>query len=118
VVRSAVSIFVILLIWVAVDGVSLAQSEETVDLSFAFPDSTPRKRARELGIVIGHMKPGKWNAITDVPGVRVGHSTVIFGSGALVPGEGPARTGITVVFPDEGMTWRENVPAAAWVLNG
>ncbi len=88
------------------------------DLSFAFPDPSPRKRARELGITIGQMQPGKWNAITDVPGVRVGHETVIFGTGPLVPGKGPARTGVTAVFPHDGQVWRENVPAAAWVLNG
>lgn len=87
-------------------------------LSNAFPDSSPRKRARELGIVIGQMAPGPWNAITDVPGVRVGHSTVVFGSGPLVVGKGPARTGLTAVIPHEGLIWRENVPAAAWVLNG
>lgn len=99
-------------------GTVNAQRGETPDLSFAFPDPSPRKRARELGIVIGHKTPGKWNAITDVPGVRVGHSTVVFGSGPLVVGKGPARTGVTAVFPHEGWTWRENVPAAAWVLNG
>jgi D-aminopeptidase len=94
------------------------QSPEATDLSSVFPDPSPRRRARDLGIVIGRMKPGKWNAITDVPGVRVGHSTVIFGSGPLEVGKGPARTGITVVFPHQGRTWLENVPAAAWVMNG
>jgi len=42
--------------------------EDPSDLSFAFPDKTPRQRARDLGIVIGHLKPGPWNAITDVAG--------------------------------------------------
>jgi len=95
-----------------------ASTQETSDLDFAFPDASPRMRARELGIVIGHMKPGKWNAITDVPGVKVGHSTVLFGSGPLEVGKGPARTGVTAVLPHGDFVWRENVPAAAWVLNG
>lgn len=42
------------------------------------PESTAgRPRARELGITIGHLESGAWNAITDVPGVRVGHTTLI-----------------------------------------
>ncbi len=51
-----------------------------------------------MGIRIGQMLPGRWNAITDVPGVRVGHSTVIRGSGKLVVGEGPVRTGVTAIW--------------------
>jgi D-aminopeptidase len=113
--RAKAIVLVILLVWAAGDSLLYTQSQ---DQSFAFPDSSPRKRARELGITIGHMTPGKWNAITDVPGVRVGHSTVVFGSGPLVVGKGPARTGVTAVIPHEGLIWRENVPAAAWVLNG
>lgn len=58
-----------------------------------------RQRARSLGIRIGQMHPGRHNAITDVPGVRVGHSTLIRGSGALVVGEGPVRTGVTAIWP-------------------
>ncbi|HEY3316150.1 MAG TPA: P1 family peptidase [Bacillota bacterium] len=60
-----------------------------------------RKRARDLGINIGRFAPGVHNAITDVPGVRVGHCDVVHGYGRLVPGEGPARTGVTVVVPDQ-----------------
>ena len=99
-------------------GILHSQEKATKPIADAFPDSNPRKRARALGIVIGQMTPGPWNAITDVPGVRVGHSTVVFGSGPLVVGKGPARTGVTAVIPHEGLIWRENVPAAAWVLNG
>ena len=58
-----------------------------------------RHRARALGIRIGQMQPGRWNAITDVPGVNVGHSTIIRGTGKLVVGEGPIRTGVTAVWP-------------------
>jgi D-aminopeptidase len=55
-------------------------------------------RAIELGIPLDGT-PGPLDAITDVPGVTVGHSTIIRGAGRLVPSKGPARTGVTVVFP-------------------
>jgi hypothetical protein len=48
-------------------------------------------RARELGIRVGDLSPGPQNAITDVEGVRVGHSTIVRGDGPLVVGEGPVR---------------------------
>ena len=56
-------------------------------------------RTRDLGIVIGRGTPGPLNAITDVPGVRVGHTTLIAGDGPLEIGKGPVRTGVTVVVP-------------------
>jgi L-aminopeptidase/D-esterase-like protein len=55
-------------------------------------------RARELGIPFSG-RPGAWNAITDVPGVEVGHVTLIEGEGPLEAGKGPVRTGLTVVLP-------------------
>jgi D-aminopeptidase len=58
-----------------------------------------RPRARDLGIQIGLLRPGPLNAITDVAGVRVGHTTLISGDGPLRVGEGPVRTGVTVVVP-------------------
>jgi D-aminopeptidase len=58
-----------------------------------------RLRARDLGVVIGTGVPGPENAITDVPGVRVGHVTLVSGDGPLVVGAGPVRTGVTVVVP-------------------
>jgi D-aminopeptidase len=58
-----------------------------------------RSRARDLGVRIGRLQPGRWNAITDVPGVEVGHSTIIEGSGPLVVGQGPVRTGVTAIWP-------------------
>ncbi len=58
-----------------------------------------RKRASDLGITIGRLERGPLNAITDVPGVKVGHETIISGDGPLVVGEGPVRTGVTVVWP-------------------
>ena len=60
---------------------------------------TGRHRARDLGVRIGRLQTGKWNAITDVTGVEVGHSTIIEGSGPLVVGEGPVRTGVTAIWP-------------------
>ncbi|NNN12078.1 MAG: P1 family peptidase [Acidimicrobiaceae bacterium] len=62
-------------------------------------DSKRRPRARELGIEVGMGSVGPFNAITDVPGVRVGYSTVIKGDGPLIVGEGPVRTGVTVIVP-------------------
>ena len=75
-------------------------------------------RARDLGIRIGHGQPGPDNAITDVAGVRVGHTTLISGDGPLVVGRGPTRTGVTVIVPHDGDTWREPVFAGCFTLNG
>jgi D-aminopeptidase len=75
-------------------------------------------RARELGIRIGRMEAGPLDAITDVNGVRVGHTTLIRGDGALRPGKGPVRTGVTVVIPHDGDIWTEPVFAGAHRLNG
>ena len=76
-------------------------------------------RARDLGISIGLLTPGPLNAITDVVGVRVGHSTIISGAaGPLVAGEGPIRTGVTVVVPVAGDPFAEAVYAGAHRLNG
>jgi D-aminopeptidase len=81
-------------------------------------DTHGRNRARARGVIIGTMETGRWNALTDVPGVRVGHCTVAFGDGALVPGHGPARTGVTAILPHVGNLFREKVPAASHVING
>lgn len=78
----------------------------------------PRPRVRDLGLTIGVLPPGPHNAITDVPDVRVGQTTVVFGDGPLVPGQGPARTGVTVVLPHGGNLFQSNVPAAIHVVNG
>lgn len=57
-----------------------------------------KPRARDLGIpFVG--TPGQFNAITDVKGVEVGHSTIISGNGKNVVGKGPVRTGVTAIFP-------------------
>lgn len=75
-------------------------------------------RVRAFGVTIGTMETGRWNALTDVHGVHVGHCTVAFGDGALVPGHGPARTGVTAILPHDGNIFRERVPAASHVING
>ena len=75
-------------------------------------------RARELGVEIGIRPSGPNDAITDVEGVRVGHSTIVRGDGPLVVGEGPVRTGVTVVCPREGSARDEPVFAGCHRFNG
>jgi D-aminopeptidase len=75
-------------------------------------------RARDLGIVIGRGQPGPVNAITDVPGVRVGHATLVSGEGPLVVGRGPVRTGVTMIVPHDGDAYTESVYAGSHRLNG
>lgn len=77
-----------------------------------------RPRARDIGLTIGGGTPGPLNAITDVPGVRVGHATIIDGDGPLQVGRGPVRTGVTVVIPRPDPLWRQPVFAGAHSLNG
>src|SRR6478609_3077642 len=78
----------------------------------------PRVRARELGIPLGRFKTGKYNAITDVEGVLVGHSTIIRGSGPLKVGQGPVRTGVTAILPNESNIFMDRLTGGAFVLNG
>ena len=75
-------------------------------------------RARELGIRIGDLAPGPEDAITDVEGVRVGHSTITSGEGPLVVGHGPVRTGVTIVCPRQGPARDEPAFAGAERFNG
>ncbi|MGP0591181.1 DmpA family aminopeptidase [Nitrospira sp. T9] len=77
----------------------------------------PRPHVQDLGIIIGRYAPGEMNAITDVQGVKVGHVTIHEGEGALQVGQGPVRTGVTVIIPREDV-WHHKVPAGAFVLNG
>lgn len=77
-----------------------------------------RARLRDLGIIPGPLPTGPFNAITDVPGVTVGHTTLIEGSGRHVPGQGPIRTGVTVIVPHGGNCFTHRPPAAIHVLNG
>jgi D-aminopeptidase len=78
-------------------GLSLSSSEE-------------KPRLREFGIETGVLKPGMWNAITDVPGIKVGHVTLIEGQNI--------RTGVTAILPHEGNIYQESVPGAIYVANG
>ncbi len=67
-------------------------------------------RARDLGIEIGILTPGEYNAITDVAGVEVGHYTMIEGD--------DIRTGVTAILPHDANPFMERVPAAVHVGNG
>jgi len=77
-----------------------------------------RVRAREFGLRIGLLDPGPYNAITDVPGVMVGHSTIIEGDGPLVVGKGPVRTGVTAILPHGRSVFRQKCKAGISVING
>jgi L-aminopeptidase/D-esterase-like protein len=75
-----------------------------------------RARARDLGVNFDGT-PGALNSITDVAGVEVGHTTLISGSGKLVVGRGPVRTGVTAILP-RGRDNADPVFAAWFTLNG
>lgn len=75
----------------------------------ASPAQNP-KRTADYAIRIGVMPAGKWNAITDVAGVKVGHTTLILGDSV--------RTGVTAVLPHEGNVFKQKVPAAVYTGNG
>lgn len=75
-------------------------------------------RLRDFGVVPGRLPAGPLNAITDVPGLRVGHVTRIEGDGPLVEGVGPIRTGVTAILPHGGSLFREKVAAGVFSLNG
>ncbi|HYK56797.1 MAG TPA: P1 family peptidase [Flavisolibacter sp.] len=69
-----------------------------------------KKRARDLGITIGVLPTGSLNGITDVPGVKVGQTTIIKGDSV--------HTGVTAILPHEGNLFQQKVPAAIYVGNG
>ena len=77
-----------------------------------------RRRVRDYGLTIGNLVPGRYNAITDVPGVEVGDYTLITGEGKLIVGEGPVRTGVTAIKPHNGNMFREKLVAASHIING
>lgn len=68
-----------------------------------------RPRARDVGVVVGVLPTGQFNAITDVPGVMVGHSTIVR--------DANIRTGVTAILPHDGNLFREKVPAAVFIGN-
>ena len=69
-----------------------------------------RRRLRELGYAVGRFPTGELNALVDVPGVRVGHRTLVEGD--------RLRTGLTAILPHGGNLFQSKVPAAVWAGNG
>ena len=96
--------------------------KKTAQLPFlkkkALPYHEKRCRVRDIGLVIGRYETGSYNAITDVPGVLVGHSTITCGEGKLVTGRGPVRTGVTAILPNEKNIFMDRVIGGGFVLNG
>ena len=88
-------------------------------ISSAAAQETPpaKPRARDLGVPFDGT-PGPLNAITDVSGVTVGHTTLISGEGKLQVGKGPVRTGVTAVLPRGKDSMNNPVFAGWWSLNG
>ncbi|PWT91407.1 MAG: aminopeptidase [Proteobacteria bacterium] len=76
-----------------------------------------KQRARDLGVPFDGT-PGPLNAITDVSGVTVGHTTLISGEGDLPVGKGPVRTGVTAILPRGKNSMTDSVFAGWWSLNG
>lgn len=80
-------------------------------LLFIFPLlMLSQNKLRDHGVEIGVLQPGTYNAVTDVPGVQVGHSTIFSGENI--------RTGVTAILPHSGNIFQEKVPAAIYVGNG
>ncbi len=77
-----------------------------------------RPRATDLGLKIGLLPHGQHNSITDVPEVSVGHVTLVDGEGPLRIGEGPVRSGVTVILPHQENIFARKVTAAVHVVNG
>jgi D-aminopeptidase len=78
-------------------------------LSSAYAFAQDRKRVRDVGIVVGVLPTGPLNAITDIPGLKVGHTTLRTGA---------VNTGVTVIVPHDGNLFQQKVPAAVYVGNG
>ena len=85
--------------------------------SFPQEKNAAKPRARDLGVPFDGT-PGPFNAITDVPGVTVGHTTLISGEGKLEVGKGPVRTGVTSILPRGKDSFDGAVFAGWWSLNG
>jgi D-aminopeptidase len=77
--------------------------------SFSFSQNGPRPRSRDLGVKVGVLPTGPLNAITDVAGVKVGHTTLIQGENV--------RTGVTAILPHGGNLFQEKVPGAVFIGN-
>jgi L-aminopeptidase/D-esterase-like protein len=83
----------------------------------ATPAAQPQQRARDLGVPFDGT-PGPFNAITDVAGVLVGHTTLIEGEGKLIVGKGPIRTGVTAVLPRGAASMQQFSFAGWYAQNG
>lgn len=100
-------------------GLSLLPAKRLVECSQNTPQKEnihsddSRKRIRELGVKLGTLETGPYNAITDVEGIRVGHTTIIKGKG-----KGAVRTGVTVIIPHQENVYEENLFASYFNLNG
>ncbi|MDC0008126.1 P1 family peptidase [bacterium] len=79
-------------------------------ISLSMTIHAQKKRIRDYGIEVGVLKPGKLNAITDVEGVKVGHTTIIEGDSI--------RTGVTAILPHSGNIFQQKLPAAIYLGNG
>jgi D-aminopeptidase len=107
-----------LLAMCVVAAISLQAQENTGKSAANTATSAKSKpRARDLGIPFDGT-PGPLNAITDVAGVTVGHTTLISGDGKLQVGKGPVRTGVTAVLPRGKDSMNSSVFAGWWSLNG
>ncbi len=81
----------------------------TISERNSFAQTAARPRARDVGVIVGVLPTGPLNAITDVAGVTVGHTTLIKGDNV--------RTGVTAILPHDGNLFREKVPAAVFIGN-
>jgi D-aminopeptidase len=97
--------------------VPAAAAAPAAGTSAAATDTTPRPRARDLGIPFDGT-PGPLNAITDIAGVLVGHTTLVTGSGRLTVGKGPVRTGVTAVLPRGAASIQQFSFAGWYAQNG
>jgi len=91
-------------------AVTVCPASTFLPLAAQQPEAVERPRARDVGVVIGRLPVGQNNAITDVPGVRVGHRTVWVGDSI--------RTGVTAILPHAGNVFERRVRAAISVGNG
>jgi D-aminopeptidase len=109
-------VLVIALVAIAIGPLTAAEPQNNPGTQKRQPQNeapqapAPRPRVRDLGIKVGILLPGPLNAITDVNGVKVGHTTIIRGDSV--------RTGVTAVIPHDGNLFREKVPGAIFVGNG
>ena len=98
------------LLLLPVFALSVAMGIPTSETGSSNNQSSPRPRARDIGLKIGILPTGSLNALTDVPGVLVGQTTIVRGDSI--------RTGVTAILPHGGNMFREKVPGAVFVGNG